>query len=92
MQTDFDGNYTIDLEMGMYDLVFSYVGYSRVKIKDILIVDDKESIINTEMISGVIYTGCGGSGNYKIPLMGHDIFEKGQNFTARDIANMPVKN
>jgi len=90
-QTDFDGIYTIDLEMGMYDLVFSYVGYSSFKIKDLLIIEDKENTVNSEMSSSIIYSVCGGN-SYKIPLMEQDGFEKGQSFTAKNIANMPIKN
>ena len=91
-QTDFDGNYTLDLETGMYDLVFDYVGYSRTKIKDVLIVDDKEKVVNAEIVSGITYSGCGGYGGYKVPLIEIDGFEKGQTFTSKDIANMPIKN
>jgi len=90
-QSDFDGNYTLNLEMGMYDLVFSYVGYSRLKIKDVLIISDKETIVNAKIESSTDFSdmSCGG---YIIPLMGMDIFAKGQTFTAKDISNMPIKN
>ncbi len=94
-QTDFDGNYRIDsIKAGIYDIHFKYVGYEDTKFSAIKIVDGRETGVRA-LISPKkrgLMTGCGGYGGYKIPLMGLDIFEKGQSFTSKEIQRMPIKN
>ena len=91
-QTDFDGNYIISpIDTGLYDVVFKYIGYMDLKYEDVLIENDKETILNPSILPGVsldfpMIIQCGP------PIIEQDNFDKGQTFTSRDIRRMPNKN
>ena len=91
-QTDFDGNYTISpIDAGTYEIAFKYVGYTDLKIEKVKFGANETVIVDAAIKSQ--RTICGPiCVSYKIPLMSADIFEKGQTFIGKDIANMAIKN
>lgn len=48
--TDLDGQYTLDLPEGIYNLSFSYLGYAELNITDVLIEQGKETVLDVAMI------------------------------------------
>lgn len=53
--TDFDGEYTIKpVEAGMYDILFSYVGYSTKRINDVPVTGQKINFVDVELASGAV--------------------------------------
>ena len=47
--SDLDGNYSISVPAGTYTLLFSYVGYTELKVTDIVITDGKDTELNVQM-------------------------------------------
>ena len=58
--SDFDGKYNIDIEPGLYTVVFSYIGYQTIEISDVNVVADDDVILdvtlNTNSLENVIIT------------------------------------
>ncbi len=54
--TDFDGNYSIDLEAGTYTVTFNYVGMVKQTIKDVKIVAGEVKTLNVGMSENVNVT------------------------------------
>lgn len=51
--TDFDGNYTLELDAGTYKLVASYVGYST-QVQSVTIADGETATLDFNMAGGVL--------------------------------------
>lgn len=47
--TDLDGNFTIELAVGSYTLVCSYLGYAETKITEVVITDGETTVLNVEL-------------------------------------------
>lgn len=59
-ETDFDGFYSItELDAGIYDVVFSYTGYSDYKVTGVLVQSGKTNQLNAKISAGneLIYSG-----------------------------------
>ncbi|MGB1371322.1 MAG: TonB-dependent receptor domain-containing protein [Flavobacteriaceae bacterium] len=58
--SDFDGKYTVDIEPGLYTVVFSYIGYQTIEISDVAVVANDDVIVdvtlNTNSLENVIIT------------------------------------
>lgn len=58
--SDFDGKYTVDIEPGLYTVVFSYIGYQTIEISDVAVVTNDDVIVdvtlNTNSLENVIIT------------------------------------
>ena len=58
--SDFDGKYTVDIEPGLYTVVFSYIGYQTIEISDVVVVANDDVIVNvtlnTNSLENVIIT------------------------------------
>ena len=52
--TDFDGNYTINLDSGTYTLIFSFVGYKTKEITDIKVGEKDVKEINVNLSSSSV--------------------------------------
>ena len=52
--TDFDGNYTINVDPGSYTLVFSFVGYRTKEITDIMVGENDVKEINVNLSSSSV--------------------------------------
>lgn len=69
-QTDFDGYYNISLdESGTYLVKFKYVGYTDVKIENIVIKKDVKTSLNAEVHAGVSLEKTFTMNIYRIPLI-----------------------
>ncbi|MDA7810104.1 carboxypeptidase-like regulatory domain-containing protein [Flavobacteriaceae bacterium] len=47
--SDFDGNYELELAEGVYTIVFSFIGYETVEIKDVNVNNNEAAIVNVTM-------------------------------------------
>ena len=58
--SDFDGKYAVDIEPGLYTVVFSYIGYQTIEISDVAVVANDDVIVdvtlNTNSLENVIIT------------------------------------
>ena len=58
--SDFDGKYTVDIEPGLYTVVFSYIGYQTIEISDVAVIANDDVIVdvtlNTNSLENVIIT------------------------------------
>ena len=58
--SDFDGKYTVDIEPGLYTVVFSYIGYQTIEISDVAVVANDDVVVdvtlNTNSLENVIIT------------------------------------
>ena len=44
--SDFDGNYELELVEGIYTIVFSFIGYETVEVKDVNVKLNEAAIVN----------------------------------------------
>ena len=56
VSSDFDGNYVLELDEGIYTLIFSYVGYSVVEITEVNVEAGQETIVNTTLFPNSLET------------------------------------
>lgn len=90
--TDFDGNYSLKLTPGRYDLKVTYVGYQEAIVTGIVLSADKiifqDFAINSSSteLGPVVVTA------YKVPLIDKDNTASGGAVTREDIKNMPTRN
>ena len=54
--SDFDGNYSLELDKGIYTLIFSYVGYAAVEITEVNVEAGQETIVNTTLFPNSLDT------------------------------------
>lgn len=89
--TDFDGNYSVQLDPGKYDVEARYVGYNPQKVTGINVLGGKVNSLNVRMSFG-LELGVVDVVEYKAPLIEKDNTTQGAVLTAEKIKNMPVKN
>ncbi len=72
--TDIDGNYSMQVDSGEYDMEISYTGYATQKITGIVVVEGKATKVDVLITSGEIVDWpilvC--SGCCRVPLIQHD--------------------
>ena len=66
--TDFDGNFSIKVDPGIYDIEVSYTGFYTQRITDIKIEEGNTTKVDVQLKSGVITT-CGVYYGWVIPLI-----------------------
>ncbi len=91
--TDIDGNYSIRVDPGTYDVEVSYTGYPTQKIEGVLASAGVATKVDVQMTIGtgivteeIVVTG------YKVPLIKQDETETGQTVTSEQIRNLPTRN
>lgn len=91
--TDIDGNYSIRVDAGIYDLVFSYTGYPTKKIEGVVVGEAEVKVVNVKLefyVGAIIY--CPILVAYKIPLIEQDKTSTGITITSEQIRNLPTRN
>ena len=91
--TDIDGNYSINLDPGTYDIEVSYTGYPTQKITDVVAsagqatrLDVQMKIGTGEVLDDIVVTG------YRVPLIKQDETSTGGTVTSEQIRNLPTRN
>ena len=58
--SDFDGKYQLEVEVGNYAIIFSYIGYQTIEISDIVVAGNSDVIVdvtlNTNSLEAVVIT------------------------------------
>lgn len=90
--SDIDGNYSIRVDAGTYDLEFSYTGYPTKKIKDVVVKEAEIKVVDAKLELGrMMITYCPILTGYKIPLIKQDETSTGITITAEQIRNLPTR-
>ena len=91
--TDIDGNYSIRLDPGTYDIEVSYTGYPTQQITGVVAnagqatkVDVQLSVGTGNVLDDIVVTG------YKVPLIKQDETSTGTTVTSEQIKNLPTRN
>ena len=89
--TDIDGNYSMRVDPGTYDMEISYTGYSIQKIKDVIVNAGRSTKLdlqletNKELLNEIVTL------EYKVPL--EEIHRSNDSHSISDqIRNLPVRN
>lgn len=86
--TNFDGNFKLDsITVGKYDVVVSYVGFSRKKVSGVVVENGKDVDLAIGISQGIRIV-CGGLIMYKKPLFEKDNTTIETNFSREDINRM----
>ncbi len=92
--TDFDGNFSISIDPGTYDVEVSYIGYPPNLITGVVVNAGQANTLDVKL-------GGGDEGinldevvviEYKVPLIEKDNTTSGGVVTAEQIRNLPTKN
>ena len=90
--TDIDGNYSMRIDPGTYDMEISYTGYATQKIAGIVANAGQATRVDVQLSSGeildldIVVTG------YKVPLIKQDETSTGTTVTSEQIKNLPTRN
>ena len=91
--TDIDGNFSIRVDPGTYDVEVSYTGYPTQLIEGVLAPAGASTKVDVQMKIGtgilakeIIVTG------YKVPLIKQDETDQGRTVTSDQIKNLPTRN
>jgi hypothetical protein len=88
--TDYDGNYRILVPPGVYEVEFSYTGYTKQKITGIQVEDGKNTHLNVGMANAATLHEVQII-SYKIPRIEQDKTSSGQTLTSDQIKNLPTR-
>ena len=91
VETDIDGKYSITIEPGTYDLEASYIGYTPLQIKGVIIKAGRVNRLDFALSEGVLMDAIQ-IVEYKIPLIEIDNTTSGATVTAEAIKSLPTKN
>lgn len=90
--TDIDGNYSIRVDSGIYDLEVSYTGYPTQKITGIIVNEGETTKVDVRLgFVGFINEGCILLG-YNIPLIQQDETSTGQKIDKYNIKRQATRN
>ncbi|MFZ4542472.1 MAG: carboxypeptidase regulatory-like domain-containing protein [Saprospiraceae bacterium] len=90
--TDFEGNYSANVDPGTYDVEFSYVGMSTQITRGVVLNGGRITTLdvkleaNSQVLGAVVIT------DYKVPLVQQDNTTSGSTLTSQQISNMPTRN
>jgi len=91
--TDFEGNYSIPLDPGTYELKISYTGYPDRTINDVIIKGGQGTKLDIAMEQGIemiTYVGC--YFDWGNPLIDQENTSSGKTITSEEIRNKPNKD
>lgn len=91
VSTDIDGNYSLRIDPGTYDVEVSYTGYTTQKITDIVAIEGWSTKLDVQIKSGGIIwvDGCG---SWTIPMIRQDRNPNKMKITSGKIRNLPTRN
>lgn len=90
--TDFEGNYSLNIDPGTYDISVSYVGYETSKIKDVIVKAGQKNKLDLSLsTSGAMSLDEIVVVDYKVPTVEHDNVTAGAIITSKDIRTFAAK-
>ncbi len=90
-QTDIDGNFSINVDPGKYDVKVTYVGYSPAQVTGVDILAGKINNLDFKLATGEVL-GEVVIKEYKKALIQQDNTTSGMTLTSSEIAKMPVRD
>ena len=90
--TDFDGNYRIALDSGLYSIEVGYTGLQTQRLENVkaihgrIIAIPDFTLSNAQSLSEVVITA------FKVPLIEQDKTSTGQTLTSDQIKNLPTRS
>jgi len=89
--TDYNGDYRIQLDPGIYDVEFSYTGFKPQRITGLPVLTGKITTQN------IVFTAVSALDEveiigYKVPLIQHDQTSSGQTLNSEQIKNLPTRD
>ena len=92
--TDIDGNYSVRVDSGTYDVEVSYTGYSTQGVEGVLASAGLATKVDVriKIKGGIIIENYGCFLGWVIPLIRFDDFAYGQKVTSNQIKNLPTRN
>ncbi len=93
--TDFEGNYTLKIDPGVYDMEVSYIGYQTKRIENIEV--NAGQVTQTDVLfednfEAIIYDDYHCGGYYTIPLIEQDNPTSERSITDEDIRTQAQKS
>jgi len=94
VSTDFNGNYSINLDAGTYDVIVSYLGYPVQMIKGVIVIVNKANKLDIQMTEpeGCVIICCFGPSPYDPPLIDMDNTSSGLIITDEAIQKSPFRD
>ncbi len=89
--TDFEGNYRMQIEPGVYEVEYSYTGYQNKRVTNVIVGSGQFNILDAEMASGTVLEEVAVTA-YKVPLIEQDKTEGGQILLSDQIKKMPTRS
>ncbi len=89
--TDFEGNYSIPVDPGTYEMKISYSGYPDRVISGIIVKIDDSTKLDIAMTQGINLQSVVVTA-YKVPLISQEQTTSGGTITSAEIRNLPTKN
>ena len=90
--SDFEGNYVIKpISAGVYDVLFSFVGYQQKKITGVKVTSNKIAFLDAKMSSGIQIDEVE-IVEYTVPLIDKDGGASGGTVTREDIDKLPGRS
>ena len=89
--TDFEGNYSIPVDPGTYEVKISYTGFPDRVITGVVVKAGQGTKLDIQLSEGIDLTTVVVTG-YKVPLIEQDNTTQGGTLTSDQIRNLPTKN
>ncbi len=89
--TDFEGNFSIPVDPGTYNVKVSYTGYPEKLITGVIVKAGQATKVDFKMENGIELCEVVVR-SYKVPLISADCTSSGGTLTSRDISSLPTKN
>ncbi len=90
--TDFEGNYSVHVDPGTYDVEVSYVGMATQILKGVVLNGGRITKLDVKLESNEYFSENGGCIDYKIPLIQMDNMSSGAIYSGEQIMRSPVRN
>ncbi|MCS7037578.1 MAG: carboxypeptidase regulatory-like domain-containing protein [Saprospiraceae bacterium] len=90
-QTDFNGNYRVNLDPGNYDVEVSYSGYQTQKVTGVRVISNTINTLDFTLSSSTVLSEVVIK-DFKVPLIEQDKTSGGQTLTSEQIRNLPTRS
>lgn len=89
--TDYDGNYSVQLDPGKYEVEARYVGFQPQRVTNVIVSAGKSNKVNITMTKGVELGGVVITARV-VPLVEVDQTTQGARVTSEQIKNLPTRD
>ncbi len=90
--TDFDGNYTVQIDSGTYNIEVSYVGYKTETKSNVVVKKNITTFLDFKLVEGGVTLESVMIREYKNPIFLKENTSGARTVTNEEIAKMPTRN